>query len=703
MRSTSIIYCFIGIFMALSVLEAPAQNLNKKAWTLHEKALRCVDNPSLRVMYYTEAIRLDQKHPSYWANRAEAYIALANYQQAITDLDTALVYLPNWPRYLQHRAAAKSKLPTPDYDGALKDLQQSIKHGDDDYFAYYFSSDIYFAQKKYALADSFALLAIGLDSNQASGWLSLANVHLAQRKYKSVINITNKLINIPTHIYLHTTHALRGDAYAGIMQIDSAEACYRRAHKLNPVNFHAVMKLGQIAFAKKDYKNAQNWYERVWPANSLDSISRVQYEISLSKLPKPQKLIAQKTRFSGCTVSEKKKPDPAEALLTPKFSINRAPLPEKVDLSNNIHTMLNQGQQGSCVGHALTYLKIYHEKKETNQWHVFSPAFIYNQVNKGSDDGCQITDALNLLQKKGICPSSLMPYKEHDFLKQPDSAALRSAKKYRIEHYQSLYTLEEVKYQLNAGNPIVAAFIIDHNFIDLKAGQIWNTKGASLPKGKEGHAMLIVGFDDTKKAIKVINSWGRTWADQGFGWIDYAMFDSNQYALFVTKDAINSDDYDYDKPYVYQPEIKPTPVDPWHYHQYYVNELGNDYLKQLSTIYTEPVQQNVNGGMVVRCGVNVPPLAGYQVQVALYFYYSGTNMPVPYMNYYYATYAQQLSTASNTLVIGYQGLNQPCNFFVPYTVFPMGRGSYYFIPVLYIDNIGIKQGQPVLINVERQF
>lgn len=35
-----------------------------------------------------------------------------------------------------------------------------------------------------------------------------------------------------------------------------------------------------------------------------------------------------------------------------------------------------------------------------------------------------------------------------------------------------------------------------------------------------GHAYLIVGYSSIRKMFRVLNSWGRTWADKGQAWID---------------------------------------------------------------------------------------------------------------------------------------------------------------------------------------
>jgi C1A family cysteine protease len=36
-----------------------------------------------------------------------------------------------------------------------------------------------------------------------------------------------------------------------------------------------------------------------------------------------------------------------------------------------------------------------------------------------------------------------------------------------------------------------------------------------------GHAVLIVGYDDTKKCLIVRNSWGENWGDKGYFYLPY--------------------------------------------------------------------------------------------------------------------------------------------------------------------------------------
>ena len=36
-----------------------------------------------------------------------------------------------------------------------------------------------------------------------------------------------------------------------------------------------------------------------------------------------------------------------------------------------------------------------------------------------------------------------------------------------------------------------------------------------------GHAMVITGYDDKRRAFKLFNSWGPDWGDNRFGWVGY--------------------------------------------------------------------------------------------------------------------------------------------------------------------------------------
>ena len=85
------------------------------------------------------------------------------------------------------------------------------------------------------------------------------------------------------------------------------------------------------------------------------------------------------------------------------------------------------------------------------------------------------------------------------------------------------------------------------------------------------HAMTVVGYDDRKQAIKVINSYGTAWGDGGFGWIAYDTFlrDAKEaYTMRVygkphapkQKPVVASPEPKEPKPPVAAPEVAVVPV-----------------------------------------------------------------------------------------------------------------------------------------------
>lgn len=216
-------------------------------------------------------------------------------------------------------------------------------------------------------------------------------------------------------------------------------------------------------------------------------------------------------------------------------------LPSKMDLSENMPPIGSQGSQGSCVAWATAYAaKSYQEKKEHN-WsydppflkgsgeHVFSPAFIYNQINNGRDQGSIIENAMDLMVNKGAAPWKYMPYDQKDYRKQPSPEAIKEAKKYKAKSYRrvNFTNPDGIKAEINAGNPVVIGMLVDDGFYKLKTGIYDKSNGATYG----GHAMTIVGYDDSKVssngqkgAYRLINSWGTNWGDKGYGWISYKQF-----------------------------------------------------------------------------------------------------------------------------------------------------------------------------------
>lgn len=58
---------------------------------------------------------------------------------------------------------------------------------------------------------------------------------------------------------------------------------------------------------------------------------------------------------------------------------------------------------------------------------MFSPAFIYPQVNHGKDEGSSLIDGAILLKEVGAATLKAAPYLDRDWLTQPPAFAFEEA------------------------------------------------------------------------------------------------------------------------------------------------------------------------------------------------------------------------------------------------------------------------------------
>lgn len=238
--------------------------------------------------------------------------------------------------------------------------------------------------------------------------------------------------------------------------------------------------------------------------------------------------------------------DPEEIAKLPSLPTYRAFLPLRRDLSAGFPTPGNQGKQGSCVGWAVGYaLRAYydHSRRHTSfadPRNLFSPAYIYNQTVSNPADcnsGTQILRAMRLLQQKGAARLVDFPYDANSCRRLPDTAVDATAAGNRIFDFTAIRpasNLDDIKGRIAAGHPVVVGLDVDQKLLShLSAGEIYSS---TEQEPSNGHAVTLVGYDDTLQAFKFINSWGVKWADHGFGWISYTAYAQTSHAAFTITD-----------------------------------------------------------------------------------------------------------------------------------------------------------------------
>ncbi len=213
----------------------------------------------------------------------------------------------------------------------------------------------------------------------------------------------------------------------------------------------------------------------------------------------------------------------------PKAELYRAYLPPRVDLSSQMPPVGSQGTVGACVGWSLVYsIRSYYAQTS------FSPSFMYDNLVEGDcNKGLSFPLALSFLRDVGAVRISDYPIKVDNCSPNSNSSLLvPSAVNFKIKNWKTIKPsqIESIKGSLYRGNPVAVGMIIGSDF-HLYTGGIYKNTQVSEPSG--GHAMVIVGYDDRIKAFKLMNSWGPTWGEDGFGWISYDVLKSKAKELYI--------------------------------------------------------------------------------------------------------------------------------------------------------------------------
>lgn len=258
----------------------------------------------------------------------------------------------------------------------------------------------------------------------------------------------------------------------------------------------------------------------------------------------------------------------------------RADLPKSVDLSPWFPPAGNQGRQPSCTAWAFSYAlmsyrlnrlagRTYEPTDPVDSAHTFSPAFWFNtyrrmfrdtvprgtprdRINMDSLIHCNRTIDLEKLTEfasiGGCCTLKELPY----------DTALESCK-ILVEFKTSLnaikhhtppviaidkYNVEQWKYHLSLGQPILAEISVDSFFVDSgfatngEREYVWRWQ---LPRKDidGGHAMICVGYDGDS-TFTFLNSWGRHFGLHGYVKATWMNLSQKCYSAYVMSNDTSS-------------------------------------------------------------------------------------------------------------------------------------------------------------------
>jgi len=240
------------------------------------------------------------------------------------------------------------------------------------------------------------------------------------------------------------------------------------------------------------------------------------------------------------------KTEEVKSILEPKRLHKIKKLPESVDLREWCSPVEDQGRIGSCTAHAGVGIIEYYEKKSFGRHIDASRLFLYkvtrNLMKMKGDIGGYLRTTMGAMVLFGVPPEDYWPYNddEKEFDKEPPAFCYAFAQNYQTMKYfrhdppkeGAGSILKKVKTYLAGGHPAMFGFTV-YNSVE----QAEKTGRIPFPSPKEriegGHAIVAIGYNDKMKiknkygriettgALPIRNSWGKSWGEEGYGWVPY--------------------------------------------------------------------------------------------------------------------------------------------------------------------------------------
>jgi hypothetical protein len=216
-------------------------------------------------------------------------------------------------------------------------------------------------------------------------------------------------------------------------------------------------------------------------------------------------------------------------------------LPSRISYRSYAPPVQNQGNVGTCVGWAVAYAQLSTQQNIQMGITAFGPKicramdpyFVYGFISSYGDTWCQkgakMSDAMYVLTNKGTKPWIWDPWLTCNSIVTFSEFTQALASNYTVNSYLAIPKEDFVN---NVKVALANEFIVSVgvNLTEsFQAGAalnygIWSP--SSTEKSIGGHAMCVIGYDDSKYggAFEVMNSWGTQYGENGFVWIKYNDF-----------------------------------------------------------------------------------------------------------------------------------------------------------------------------------
>jgi C1A family cysteine protease len=207
-----------------------------------------------------------------------------------------------------------------------------------------------------------------------------------------------------------------------------------------------------------------------------------------------------------------------------KKTTKKSPLKLKIE---NLGNILDQENYGSCVANAFAF-NINGQTKKTltiSRMYLYDFCRILDYTSLDQDYGTTLRTACSVIKKYGAVKENSYQYNEKNFYNLPSLSVLKQANYFKKFQYLFInQDLVTIKNYLNTyKNPIIFGFLVYSSFYDVNSSGIVSLPNTSTETLEGGHAMCIVGYNNSLNSGSFIcaNSWGKYWGDNGYCYIPY--------------------------------------------------------------------------------------------------------------------------------------------------------------------------------------
>lgn len=218
-------------------------------------------------------------------------------------------------------------------------------------------------------------------------------------------------------------------------------------------------------------------------------------------------------------------PDERDVSWSPLAGMRPAKLPY-LNLEPFVPKLLNQGPTSSCVGQAAESAIAIREAVLGLPYNPPSARGIYTLArathdSEHIDGGTYPRAAWKAIAKHGCPLKADWPWSVAGINDVPPSMTLLRGFRCAGFGYEHIFEvgdakLERIKLAIGQGLPVFFGTTVRSGFMNHRGPGVYYSLGSV----EGGHAMVIVGWRPMDGAFRILNSWGRSWGDGGFAWVD---------------------------------------------------------------------------------------------------------------------------------------------------------------------------------------